>query len=384
MPSNSSRRTPAAVPGPSYHHIIHSLLHCDPAAPPKIAPTELETLLIDATRVMQSQPVFLPLQAPITICGDIHGQFDDLRRVFRLRGAPPKTPYLFLGDYVDRGDKSVEVATLLLALKVQYPNHIFLLRGNHECRDTNDSYGFRDECNTYVDRCTPAECGDLNGDTLWTQFNLTFQWMPICASVNGRIFCVHGGLSPKLQSLKQLDAIDRGTLERIPSEGLVCDLLWSDPDKNETGWGENDRGCSYTFGPQIVHDFCEKHGFHLVCRAHQVMDFGYEFFCQRKLATVFTASNYCGDYGNRGSVLYVDPKLRCSLVILLPNNEEEVHPLNVGGNRDGNADATTADHDEDEDTELAELSGGGSGGGIAMDRAASPPPTLRPPSPRLS
>ena len=392
------------MPKPNFSQIAQKLLKCPPNAPPHFPPTLLQQLSLETIRIMRAQPVFLPLKAPITICGDIHGQFDDLRRVFKRRGTPPQTPYLFMGDYVDRGDKSIEVIALLMALKVQHPNHIFLMRGNHECPDTNGRYGFREECAEYITKSSPSDCkdcngkGTLDGDTLWTIFNRVFQWMPLCASVNGRIFCVHGGLSPELKSLTQLDTIDRSTLERIPDTGLVCDLMWSDPDRNETEWGENDRGCSYTFGPTIVREFCDRHGFHLVCRAHQVMDFGYEFFCNRKLATVFTASNYCGDYGNRGSVLHVDPQLKCSLIILLPNNEQTVHDLDIGG--DGNSGVggnrgdseNSGDGEEDElaslfsgVSEMGDMTGGGSGStlNVDMDRAQSPPPTLRPPSPRF-
>lgn len=358
----------------SYSKLIKQFLECDPAHPPHVPPLLLQQLSLAALRTMREQPVFLPLCAPLTICGDIHGQFDDLRRVFSLRGTPPKTPYLFLGDYVDRGEHSISVITLLMALKVQYPNHIFLLRGNHECPETNGRYGFRDECSEYISRCRPDECGGLDGDTMWTIFNRVFQWMPLCASVNGRIFCVHGGLSPELNSLQQLDQIDRSALSTIPNEGLACDLLWSDPDKNEIDWGENERGCSHTFGPKIVQDFCDKHGFHLVCRAHQVMDSGYEFFCNRKLATVFTASNYCGDYGNRGSVLHVDPKLRCSLIILLPNNRQEEHELHVNESDDSELEFLHRSNDKTTTTNSVI--------NLDMDRAESPPPTPRPPSPR--
>ena len=138
-----------------------------------------------------------------------------------------------------------------------------------------------------------------------------------------------------------------------------------------------------------MHEFCEKHGFHLVCRAHQVMDFGYEFFCKRKLATVFTASNYCGDYGNRGSVLHVDPSLRCSLIILLPNGGQEEHSLETGDDGDANRDGTGEDADDDDDVALDEQVAGlmsepdsPDGHVVRLDRAASPPPTLRAPSPR--
>lgn len=351
----------------NYQPLIDSLLQCHPDHPPHIPVSTLQQLSLDALRVMKEQDVFLQLRAPITICGDIHGQLQDLLRVFKQRGTPPDTPYLFLGDYVDRGEHSIEVIVLLFALKVMHPCSIFLLRGNHECPETNGRYGFREECEAHVSKET-KKCGDktiqstVNGDTLWTIFNRVFQWMPLCASVDDRVFCVHGGLSPKLNTLDQLHAINRETLSEVPDSGLVCDLLWSDPDKNETDWGENERGCSHTFGPKIVEDFCNKHGYDLVCRAHQVMDHGYEFFCKRKLATVFTASNYCGDYGNRGSVLHIDPQMRCSLIILLPNNEISVQEL-LGEST--NQKKTT------------------DGFELPVQRAVSPPPTERPPSPRF-
>lgn len=380
------------MPKPDYTALATKLLRADPKRPPAIAPSQLQALALDALRTMRAQPVFLPLRAPMTICGDIHGQYDDLLRVFRLRGAPPKTPYLFLGDYVDRGDKSIEVIALLFALKVLHPFSIFLLRGNHECPDTNGRYGFREECDDYIARNghldkPTASTTPINGDTLWTMFNRVFQWMPLCASVDGRIFCVHGGLSPKLQTLQQLDKIDRSTLETVPDEGLVCDLLWADPDKNETAWGENERGCSYTFGPAIVDKFCKQHGFDLVCRAHQVMDHGYEFFCKRKLATVFTASNYCGDYGNRGSVLHVDPKLKCRLIILLPNNTQKEHTL-LDEQPSAHASGETSGDSmkNDIESELASILASSNNASDALDmaRVPSPPPTLRPPSPRLN
>jgi serine/threonine-protein phosphatase PP1 catalytic subunit len=356
----------------SYKPLIDSLLDCQPDNPPHIQVSTIKQLALDALKVMKEQDVFLKLRAPMTICGDIHGQLQDLLRVFKQRGTPPETPYLFLGDYVDRGKHSVEVIVLLLALKVAYPCSIFLLRGNHECPETNGRYGFREECDAHVEKdlmqsggggAGPSEMQmQMTGETLWSIFNRVFQWMPLCAAVEDRVFCVHGGLSPKLNTLDQLHRIDRTQLSQVPDSGLVCDLLWSDPDKNETDWGENERGCSHTFGPKIVEDFCSKHNFDLVCRAHQVMDHGYEFFCKRKLATVFTASNYCGDYGNRGSVLHIDSEMRCSLIILLPNNDVSVREFQ-GAKPDAKA---AADGFE-----------------MPMQRAGSPPPTERPPSPRF-
>jgi serine/threonine-protein phosphatase PP1 catalytic subunit len=279
---------------------------------------ELIACCEQVTPILQEQPVLLELQAPLTVCGDIHGQLEDLLRVFRQKGTPPETPYLFLGDYVDRGEHSIEVMTLLLAMKINDPYSIFLLRGNHESPDLNADYGFQDECIRRYDA------------SVWKAFNRVFQWMPLCAIIEGRIFCTHGGLSKNIKSLDDIRKIDRSKYYNIPSEGIVCDLTWADPSHESETWAESDRGCSFTFGPQVVDDFCEKYNFDFVCRAHQVVDHGYEFFCKRKLVTVFTASNYCGDYGNRGSVLTVDADLRCSFIILLPNNKEEVHNLSLG------------------------------------------------------
>ena len=321
---------------------VDLLADCDdPRAPPDVTEDMLINCCKGAIVSIKQQPPLLRLRSPITVCGDIHGQFEDLMRVFSSRGLPPHTPYLFLGDYVDRGAHSAQVVALLLALKALHPDHLFLLRGNHECATINAEYGFIDECRQRY-----------GSDTAYTIVNKVFQWLPLAAVIQNKIFCVHGGLSPHLESLEQLEALDRSELHHIPDSGLACDLVWSDPERDTQEWADNERGCSHTFGPRIVHEFCEKHGFDFVCRAHQVVDHGYEFFCKRKLVTVFTASNYCGDYGNRGSILHVEPNLRCNFVILLPNNEEETHLISAPTDERG--------------------------------RAVSPPPTDRAPSPHPS
>lgn len=322
--------------------VVDMLADCENVKqPPSVSEEQLMECCKGAIVPLKQQPPLLRLRSPITICGDIHGQFEDLMRVFSSRGMPPHTPYLFLGDYVDRGDHSVQVVALLFALKALHPDHIFLLRGNHECASINREYGFIDECRTQYD-----------GDTMWTIVNKVFQWLPLSALVQNRILCVHGGLSPELNDLSQLEDLDRETLYEIPDAGLACDLVWSDPEQNTQDWADNERGCSHTFGPRIVQDFCQKHDLCFVCRAHQVMDHGYEFFAKRKLVTVFTASNYCGDYGNRGSILQVDPNLRCNFIILLPNNQEESHLIYAPTDANG--------------------------------RPVSPPPTDRAPSPHPS
>jgi len=263
------------------------------------------TLLCHACRdIFISQPILLELEAPIKIVGDIHGQYYDLLRLFEYGGFPPDANYLFLGDYVDRGKQSLETICLLLAYKVKYPENFFLLRGNHECASINRIYGFYDECKRRY------------SIKLWKTFTDCFNTLPVAAVVDEKIFCMHGGLSPELKSFEQIRRIMRPT--DVPDSGLLCDLLWSDPDKDISGWGENDRGVSYTFGPDVVTKFLNKHDLDLICRAHQVVEDGYEFFARRQLVTLFSAPNYCGEFDNAGSMMSVDETLMCSFQILKP------------------------------------------------------------------
>jgi serine/threonine-protein phosphatase PP1 catalytic subunit len=151
--------------------------------------------------------MLLELMAPITIIGDIHGQYEDLLRHFDKCGFPPKTNYLFLGDYVDRGKRSLESICLLLEYKIKYPNNIFLLRGNHECASINRIYGFYDECKRRYNI------------KLWKTFTDCFNCLPIAALIEDIILCMHGGLSPDLHDLQRLRNIPRPL--DVPDHGLV-------------------------------------------------------------------------------------------------------------------------------------------------------------------
>jgi len=188
--------------------------------------------------------------------GDIHGQYSDLLRLFEYGGFPPHANYLFLGDYVDRGKQSLETICLLLAYKIKYPENFFLLRGNHECASINRIYGFYDECKRRFNV------------RLWKTFTECFNCLPVAALIDEKILCMHGGLSPELNHLDQIRNLQRPT--DVPDTGLLCDLLWSDPSKDVQGWGMNDRGVSYTFGPDKVTEFLQKQDLDLICRAHQV------------------------------------------------------------------------------------------------------------------
>lgn len=270
----------------------------------QLSEAEIRQLCVNARHIFLTQRNLLHLRAPLKICGDIHGQYQDLLRLFDSGGFPPSATYLFLGDYVDRGKQSLETICLLLAYKIRYPDKVFLLRGNHEDAKINRVYGFYDECKRRFNV------------RLWKIFTDCFNCLPVAALIDEKILCMHGGLSPELNNLDQIRDIERPT--EIPDAGLLCDLLWSDPDPVVEGWSESDRGVSYTFGADRVVDFLEKNDLDLICRGHQVVEDGYEFFAKRRLVTIFSAPNYGGEFDNAGALLSIDESLLCSFDILKP------------------------------------------------------------------
>lgn len=266
---------------------------------------EIHRLCLDSKYIFLQQPMLLELKAPIQICGDIHGQFTDLINLFEFGGFPPESNYLFLGDYVDRGTQSLDTICLLLAYKIKYPENFFLLRGNHESESMNKKYGFKDECERRYNY------------HLWTTFNDCFNCLPVAAKIEEKIFCCHAGLSPDFHSFEQILRIKRPTI--IPDTGLLCDLLWNDPDKYSSGFNRSHcRGIGFTFGADIVKKFMKKHHLDLFIRSHQLVMDGYEFFAENKALTLFSAPNYCGIYGNAGAMLSVDEDLLCTFKILKP------------------------------------------------------------------
>lgn len=270
----------------------------------QLSESEIRQLCIESKRLFLSQPNLLKLHAPINICGDLHGQFLDLLRIFEHGGYLPSANYVFLGDYVDRGKRNLETICLLLAYKIKYPDKLFLLRGNHEDAKINRVYGFYDECKRRFNV------------HLWKIFTDCFNCLPVAALIDEKILCMHGGLSPDLNDLSQIEEIERPT--EVPDGGLLCDLVWSDPDPKIKGWGLSDRGVSCTFGADKLIEFLDKHELDLLCRAHQVVEDGYEFFADKRLVTIFSAPNYCGEFDNVGAFVRIDETLMCSFQILKP------------------------------------------------------------------
>jgi len=237
-----------------------------------------------------------PVNSPVTVCGDIHGQFYDLVELFRNGGEIPKTSYIFMGDYVDRGHHSVETLQLLLCYKARYPQSITLLRGNHESRQVTQQYGFYDECF--------RKYGSAN---VWKYCTEVFDYLTLACVIDGSIFCVHGGLSPVISTLDQIRILERN--QEIPYQGPFCDLMWSDPEDIET-WGLSPRGAGWLFGSKVTSQFNHVNGLELICRAHQLVQEGYKYsFPEKNLITVWSAPNYCYRCGNVASILAFDDHL---------------------------------------------------------------------------
>ncbi|XVF47022.1 hypothetical protein PTKIN_Ptkin03bG0075700 [Pterospermum kingtungense] len=280
---------------------------------------EIADLCESAERIFSVEPTVLQLKAPIKIFGDLHGQFGDLMRLFDEYGAPSTAgdiayiDYLFLGDYVDRGQHSLETITLLLALKVEYPNNVHLIRGNHEAADINALFGFRIEC---IERM-----GERDGIWAWHRINRLFNWLPLAALIEKKIICMHGGIGRSINHVEQIENLQRPITMEAGSIVLM-DLLWSDPTENDSveGLRPNARGPGLvTFGPDRVMEFCNNNDLQLIVRAHECVMDGFERFAQGHLITLFSATNYCGTANNAGAILVLGRDL-----VVVP---KLIHPL---------------------------------------------------------
>jgi serine/threonine-protein phosphatase 5 len=234
--------------------------------------------------------VTIPEDRNVTVVGDIHGQYYDLLNIFKINGYPSEeNPYIFIGDYVDRGAFGLECMTTLIAFKILYPNHVFLSRGNHEDVDTNERYGFLDEI------------FDKYDENIFNCFSELFRFLPLGHVLNKKILIIHGGLfSQDGVTLDDIKKIYR--FQAVPISGLMTDLLWSDP-KAENGRTPSARGAGVYFGPDVTEKFLKQNNLTLLVRAHEVRMEGYAIEPGNKVITVFSAPNYCDIQGNKGAII---------------------------------------------------------------------------------
>jgi diadenosine tetraphosphatase ApaH/serine/threonine PP2A family protein phosphatase len=302
-------------------------------------PEEIIELCNQAQTVIESQSMLVHVGAPAKVFGDIHGQYSDLMRFFDLWGAPCNPEegkinieddynYVFLGDYVDRGNHSLETICLLLALKVKFPEKIVLLRGNHEDRWINQSFGFYDECENRL-----QDNPDLP-DSVFNRINNLFEYFPLGCVIQGLILCLHGGIGSSLKKLEQIESIQR-PLEVIhevqtPLEKLVVDILWSDPTDSDNDLGiqansvrdPHGTGNIVKFGPDVVKDFLQKNGLDKIIRAHECVMDGFERFAGGDLITVFSATDYCGKHKNAGAILIITRSFGINPKLIYPNLQQ--------------------------------------------------------------
>ncbi|GMR32753.1 hypothetical protein PMAYCL1PPCAC_02948, partial [Pristionchus mayeri] len=290
--------------------IIASILHGNNTA---VKYEDLVEICVRARELFLSEHVLLKLSPPFYVFGDIHGQLEDLKFMLNKIGAPPHHRMLFLGDYVDRGQYSIPTIILLIAIKLRYPDQIYLLRGNHETRLVNRRYGFFDEC--------LAKYGVDQGLQAWTHLQHVFNCLPLAALVGKRIFCAHGGISDSLITFKQFDRIVRPA--DVADVGLMVDLLWSDPSSKTEWYQPSHRGASSVFGSRAISTFSQNLGVDLIVRAHQCVDEGYEMFGAKTLI-IFSAPAYTDN--NAAAVLKIDTDLTCQVLTYRKQDEKAKIP----------------------------------------------------------
>lgn len=281
-------------------------------------------IVLQMRDMLRALPSLVDVTVPdgkhFTVCGDVHGQFYDLLNIFELNGLPSKeNPYLFNGDFVDRGSFSLEVILTLFAFKCLYPTGLHLARGNHESRSMNKIYGFEGEVKSKL------------SDTFVELFAEVFCCLPLAHVINNKVFVVHGGLfSVDGVKLSDIRAIDRFC--EPPEEGLMCELLWSDP-QPAPGRGPSKRGVGLSFGGDVTKKFLKDNNLELVVRSHEVKDEGYEIEHDGKLITVFSAPNYCDQMGNKGAFIrFESPEMKPNVVTFSAVPHPDVKPMAYANN----------------------------------------------------
>lgn len=247
---------------------------------------EVLGLVAEVMKILESEPNVLYIDTPVNVVGDVHGHFYDVLNMLSLMEDPSEKPYLFLGDYVDRGFNSVELVLLLFVYKRLYRDRVHLLRGNHETRMLSSVYGFKEECVRKYDLAVYWRICDA------------FQYLPVAAVVLGRYFCIHGGLVPGMT----LDSIMRH--DRVGEITALNDALWSDPDETP-GFQKSQRGAGYLFGGDVLTSFLDDHGLSHLVRSHQLVNDGYKSYFGERLYTVWGAPNYCYSAGNIACVMAI-------------------------------------------------------------------------------
>lgn len=262
--------------------------------------------LVSATQslVEQEENLLQCSQEPVFVVGDTHGNFEGTTLIVDMWKKKGCT-LIFLGDYIDRGEKPLETINLLLALKLSYPEKVFLLRGNHETLYMNSRYGFLSYCTEKLGK---------EADTIHMAYNKLFSYLPPAFLVSREILLIHGGIPKGLTSLEELRSLPRGDLDG--ENEILAQILWNDPSEAHQGFESNsERGFYYTFGKKVFLEFLETHQLTRVIRGHQIFPEGYRYFFDCKLLSIFSSPNY---RGSKAKIAAISEEGNIHLIDVIP------------------------------------------------------------------
>ena len=293
---------------------------------------EIIYLIDEVTKIISTENSLIKIRSPCKIFGNINGIYTDLMRYFESYGNPSDNiqngdinvmQYIFLGDFCDRGNLSLEVILLLFALKIKYPNFIYLIRGHHEDIIINEFYGLGDECKEKLKEDIQAK------DSVFKRINRAFNYLPFGVLVDNNILCIHGGLGSSIKSLEDISNIPRPTQIYQDPENLtqlhILDLLYSEFDEDEGDLyninslrDKNKKGFIVNYGKKILDEFCEKNNINLIIATHKFIKDGFCTYCDDKLLNIFSCTNYMDTGNNVGAMVIIGKKTKNKNANIMP------------------------------------------------------------------
>ena len=268
---------------------------------------DFNKVFFKAKEILNKRENIAILKTPLIICGCINAHFEELKDIFKICGNISENKYLFLGDYVGRGWNGLSTFILLILYLIKYPNNIILLRGNHDSRIFSKIYGLYNECFKKYNNKDEAQ-------DIYNKINELFDLLQLAAIVDNKFFCIHGGLSPELKKIEEINILDRK--KEIPENGIITDLIWSDPNEEVNEYFPSKKGVGQFYGEKAVNNFLkDNNNIEMIIRSHELVDNGYKYQFNNKLLTVFSAPDYAGrvDF-NIGSVLKIDENYKFNFI----------------------------------------------------------------------
>ena len=292
---------------------------------------EIESLIDEVIPIISKENSLIKIRSPCKIFGNIYGLYNDLMRFFESYGNPSDSiqngdinvmQYIFLGDFCDRGFYSLEVVFLLFALKVKYPNFIYLIRGHHEDKNVNEIYGLGQECKDRLN-------DEINKEnSIFNLINKAFEYLPFGVLIDGGTLLVHGGIGTSIENLDDINNISRPTPVVQDVENIrqlqIIDLLYSEYDDKESNYNINNerdtmkKGFIVKYGKKRLDDFLNKNNINLLITSHQFVKEGFNTFNNDKLLVLFSATNYMDKYNNIGAMITIAKKTANKRLNIIP------------------------------------------------------------------